>query len=64
MKKNNLKRNSLIIGFGISLCTVFGLYSLNAGEAVLHGKTVVKWQRVALQDSDEENLKKRLGFIH
>ncbi|MCP4267142.1 MAG: pentapeptide repeat-containing protein [Candidatus Brocadiaceae bacterium] len=61
MKNNNLKGSSLIIGFGISLCMVFVLSTANAGETVLHGKAVMKWQRVALQDSDEENLKKRLG---
>ena len=54
MKKNNSKKGSFIVGFGIGLCTVFGLSVADAGEVVLHEKAAVKGQIVALQDNSED----------
>ena len=63
MKRSSLKSGSLVVGFGIGLCTVFGLSI--AGEVVLHKNVAVKGQVVALQQNDigydEERLKRRLG---
>ncbi len=65
MKKNNLKKCSLIIGFWISLCMVLGFSTIDAGESVFYKKAAVKGQIVALQDNDigydEEKLKRKLG---
>jgi len=52
MKKNSSKNGSLIVGFGVGLCTVFGLSVSDAGEAALHKNAAVKGQIVALQEND------------
>ena len=65
MKRSSLKSGSLVVGFGIGLCTVFGLSVAGAGTAAFHKNLAVKGQVVALQENeigyDEERLKRRLG---
>ena len=65
MKKNSSKKNLLIIGFGIGLCTVFGSFVADAGETALYNNADIKGQVVALQENDigydEDKLKRRLG---
>ncbi len=65
MKRSSLKSGSLVVGFGIGLCAVFGSAVSDASEAVLHKSVAVKGQVVALQENeigyDEERLKRRLG---
>lgn len=65
MKRNSLKKDSFIVGIWIGLCTVFGLFVADAGEAALHKNAAVKGQIVSLQENeigyDEERLKRRLG---
>lgn len=65
MKKRRLKKDSFIVGFGIVLCTIFGMPTSDASEAGLHEKATLKGQTVALQDDnvgyDVEELKRKLG---
>ena len=65
MKRNSLKSGSLVVSFGIGLCTVFGLSIADADETVLRENAAVKGQIVTLQENDigydEERLKRRLG---
>ena len=65
MKKNNSKKGFFIVGFGIGLCTVFGLSVADASEVALYKNAAVKGQKVALQEDDigyeAERLKRRLG---
>ena len=65
MKRSSLKSGSLVVGFGIGLCTVFGLSVAGAGEVALHKNVAVRGQVVALQEDeigyDAERLKRRLG---
>ena len=65
MRRNSLKIGSLVVCFGIGLCTVFGLSSTGVGEVASHKSVPVKGKRVAPQEGefgyDEECLKRRLG---